>query len=451
MRKDNLIRLLLFGIVFILFGCSEDLFDKQINQNKDLIIKKVSMQDIQFKDNARLVKSVANLKQVQLNSSSRYVYNEAYDFYIDEENGVYLKKDSLESYTFPIYKTETDSTVTDIIFNKSATGDYDIILGKYDILKRDLADITLQELFQSDVEFINLIGKYGLPELVCFEEYSYVDTGVNVGADSELIFDWISTGSFCYMQYDNGGGGGDFSHISGGGIITGPIDSPHGVGGGSPTSNPCIKLKNLFDATKANIKPSLIALQNTITPTSTGENAVTFKKDTNGNFSNTPVPSTSNNSIVGPVGPNIYGEAHTHPLDVYPMFSWTDVNRLLELATYTSTSNLDSVVNMVVVQDDNGVFQTYALVYNNDGFGINTVEDVLNQPELNGCSKREKLNIYDNELGDKYQKDSNYERGFLRQFFGFNVSLYKANANLSNWSKLSINSITANVTTTPCN
>ena len=68
----------------MLFGCSEDLFKEQINHSKNITANKISMQDVQFKSNAKLTKSVANLRQLQLNrSSSKYEYNEAYDFYID--------------------------------------------------------------------------------------------------------------------------------------------------------------------------------------------------------------------------------------------------------------------------------------------------------------------------------------------------------------------------------
>ena len=218
--------------------------------------------------------------------------------------------------------------------------------------------------------------------------------------------------------------------------------------------NPCNKLKNLFNPLKANAKPKLIELANTIVPGEEGENLVSFKRNSGDNYGNTSIPASDGNSIVGPTGGNVYGEAHTHPLGItYPMFSWTDVHRLLEIKQAALPHNENYIVNVGVFKDDNGNTQVYALVFNEDTFGANTIEDLLNQPELNGCTTKEKLKMYDEELREKFEDDSssNYERAFLRQFYGFNVSLYKANGALTNWSRLQVNTLTGTVVETPCN
>ena len=240
----------------MLSSCSEDLYDDTINENNSVVARKISMEDIQFKSNPKLVKSVANLKQIQLDkSNSKYEYSEVYDFYIDEDNGVYLEKDNLESYTFPVYKTETDSTITNIIFNKTPTGAYDVILGEYDIKKSEFSDITAAELAQSEVEYTNLIGRFRGPELICIEtgEYLYtlehtIETGYN------YVLHWYTTGSYCFWSNSDGGGGSDgmgsgssTGGNTGGGILTGPVDSPHGGGGGGGTQTfpdtPCGRLQ----------------------------------------------------------------------------------------------------------------------------------------------------------------------------------------------------------------
>ena len=57
---------------------------------------------------------------------------------------------------------------------------------------------------------------------------------------------------------------------------------------------------------------------------------------------------------------------------------------------------------------------------------------------------------YDEEIN---KDNPNYERVFLQFNFGTNIGLYKANSDLTNWSKLSINedSDTAIVNSNDCN
>lgn len=248
-KSKTSLKLLIFGLTLMLSGCSEDLFEEQINQNKNVIARKISMEDIQFKSNDKLKKSVLDLNQIQINSSSRSQYNEIYDFYIDEENGVYLKKDSLESYTFPIYKTETDSTITNIVFNKNKKGEYDVILAEYNILKTDFTDITAQELEQSEVDYTIITGRFRGPELTCIETQEYVMVPIDEGdltGDFGYEGMWATTGSYCFWS-ENEAGGNDDNSSSGGDVITGPVDSPSGggVGGGGPRNfpdTPCGKL-----------------------------------------------------------------------------------------------------------------------------------------------------------------------------------------------------------------
>ena len=60
-------------------------------------------------------------------------------------------------------------------------------------------------------------------------------------------------------------------------------------------------------------------------------------------------------------------------------------------------------------------------------------------------------------IQSKYNKEystsptPNYEREFLKQMFGYNVSLYKANTQLNNWTRLAIQPLTGNLISNPCN
>ncbi len=244
-QKMQLIKkTIIFGIAIMLASCSEDLYDDQINES-NIKIQRISMNDSKFKENYNLMKSMNNLlKDQSKNASSRYEYYTEYDFFIDEENGVYLEKDNLESYTFPAYKNETDSLITNVIFNKTVNGDYDVIVAKYDLLESVINELTKEELMAADVECVNITNRLRGPELICFESQEYVMVPIKQG-ELTGVFGyegiWVTTYSYCYWSSTSGGGGDGSSGSSGssgngtgtggnngGGVLTVPV----GGGGG---------------------------------------------------------------------------------------------------------------------------------------------------------------------------------------------------------------------------
>ncbi|MFZ4107094.1 hypothetical protein [Flavobacterium sp.] len=167
---------------------------------------------------------------------------------------------------------------------------------------------------------------------------------------------------------------------------------------------------------------------------------------------NTIIPSVSQPPCPIPSGGQFYSGIHTHPNDCYPMFSWSDVNVLNDLENGLASFNQEMSSLLLVCQDGNGVFQTYALVF--DSTSMNgTIDQFLMSPENAGLPNKEICSQMDEKLGKYYENDSNSERAFLRFMSSSNVSLYKANATLTNWSKLylSNNSPTATVKSKGCN
>lgn len=79
-----------------------------------------------------------------------------------------------------------------------------------------------------------------------------------------------------------------------------------------------------------------------------------------------------------------------------------------------------------------------------------------NTPENVGCSRKDIIDRMNENLKDLYEAeekkpDPNYERVFLQFNFGKNIGLYKANNDLTNWSKLTISENSATATITPIN
>lgn len=108
---------------------------------------------------------------------------------------------------------------------------------------------------------------------------------------------------------------------------------------------------------------------------------------------------------------------------------------------------------LLVCEDDSGVKQTYAIVFENTGL---MMEDFFSNPDNIGCTQQEIKDKMDIELEKKYVEESkktnpNYERVFLQLNYGTNIGLYKANSDLTSWQKLSINSNTDTAIVVPAN
>ena len=470
MRKTNLKRLLIFGIVFILFGCSEELFDEKINQNKNIIARQISMQDIQFRSNAKLIKSVNNLKQIQFNRTGRYEYSEVYDFYIDEENGVYLEKDNLESYTFPVYKSELDSMVTNIIFNKNVNGEFDAILGEYDILKSDLENITLQELMQSEVNYTDINGRFRGPELICIEEYSYLDTGELVGADAPPIFDWTLTGSYCFWADTGGGGGTDGTGSgtgsdgnSGGGILTGPVDSPESGGsGGFDSIDDLIDpdCKKIADLKKDDVfKQKMILLKDAAENYSVETLFTVYNDPTPGVAPNqtdaydyTPFTGTSYApNAVYSGDTNMQGLIHSHFEGLLSIFSPSDIKDLYGLMLNSNiTDNFfiglvsDEGTSYILQIEDRSKFLAFGNLY------LSTETKFYN-------FERDTWQRMYNITPDN--SNANNEKGFLKMLTNLNAGITLASSNFvknqpynfSEWKKIVYDNNSNNVIPVTCN
>jgi hypothetical protein len=245
------------------------------------------------------------------------------------------------------------------------------------------------------------------------------------------------------------GGGYDYPPFGGGGPDN-PLDSM------IIPQTPCEKGKNLFNATKANLKPLITGgMYSYINNSSTGEGGIYLKKDNNGNITTEVAPYVANAILPIKAGGIYYSAVHTHPNSTYPMFSWSDIYVLYTLEMNASIANGGQSSLILVCQDDNGVKQTYMIAFESIG---TMMEDTFNNPENNGCSHEEIKNRMDTELEKLYRAEEkksspNYESVFLQMNFGTNIGLYKANNDLTGFSKLQINSNTPNavVNSIDCN
>jgi hypothetical protein len=106
MKKNNLIRMLIFGMIFMLFGCSEDLFDEPVREitNRYKIrkttfnkIKDVKMKSLVLKSQKTLI------SQRAYKSTSRELEN----YIVDTTNVIEISDGSFSFFTFPIISTDS--------------------------------------------------------------------------------------------------------------------------------------------------------------------------------------------------------------------------------------------------------------------------------------------------------------------------------------------------------
>lgn len=257
---------------------------------------------------------------------------------------------------------------------------------------------------------------------------------------------------------ENGEGGGSGSQNGPGGLSNNPPEETTTAPNVPIRKTSCLKLNSLFDPAKANIKPLITGGLYTAVNNAAGETGIALKRESNGTITNeilpyTPNPNGGNPSINIITGGSYYSAIHSHPKDAYPMFSWSDVYSLYRLEMGTAPHNTRQSSFLLVCEDDSGVKQTYAIVFENTGL---MMEDFFSNPENIGCSQEEIKETMDKKLEKLYKEEEkksnpNYERVFLQSTFGTNIGLYKANTDLTNWSKLTINENSATATVTPNN
>lgn len=468
----------------MLASCSEDLYDNIDSNKHHLLVQRKNFEDL--KQDKALMKSIEKFTLQNKNSLNRQHYDSINNFYIDLED-VMFTLDSLnnQTYTFKVNRIPDNGLFENLILKSSQSSDFDAILAQYNQNLLNLTTTVPQEIENAINQYATFtyLGKKTIAEIntkfsineECYNP-SYVFVPGNKCASGEHVFsqgnecdyygnsiNMATPGSYVFTMVPItciGGGTGGPASPTGGTFSTGP----HGGGGGGAdpnvSINPCDKLKNLLNPNKANIKPLIINdLRPNIAVNPSGEKGVALAQTSAGALTNNMLPAVPLPPLPIPTFGDFYSAIHTHPLDCSPMFSWSDVvvlNSLNNNCNNLATHNTDMASLLLVCQDDNGVFQTYAIVFDSSSSN-QTIDQFMNNPENVGCSTQEIEFEMNKKLGKEYNKEYNstnpdYEKVFLNFMSNSNVSLYKANSSLTNWSKLTLsnNSPTATVIPTKC-
>ncbi len=245
------------------------------------------------------------------------------------------------------------------------------------------------------------------------------------------------------------------------------IDPKPGVAATLPKDH-CSQIKTLldFDSNSPNsLKANLNWLKEKVNaPANTTENGFVISKKMvypeNYKYNFTQVPSGGAYSIEFKTGTGYVGTAHSHPSTEYAMFTFQDVRSLIEVYDKANTTK-DEVFVALVCKDKSGVTNTYMLkidyikgvngdLRDNIGGLKAQVNAVWDHPDYAKYTDEEKIEAIHQKQAQIYDKSNGQlEKSFLEQFKDFGISLYKADAELNNFSKLTLNN--GVVTSTPCN
>lgn len=150
------------------------------------------------------------------------------------------------------------------------------------------------------------------------------------------------------------------------------------------------------------------------------------------------------------------GGIHTHPLDGYSMFSWGDVQALLQMHNDAVSGVKTDVTLMLVCNNpaDSDNPLVYALKVDDINALTTKIDNDWNNTDYDGLSEKEKKKkIFDKLKPDYETNKSNLERHFLQFYADYGISLYKAENDMSNWNKLTLGNGSGNtqlVIPTPC-
>jgi hypothetical protein len=273
MKKNNLIRMLIFGMIFMLFGCSEDLFDEPVREitNRYKIrkttfnkIKDVKMKSLVLKSQKTLI------SQRAYKSTSRELEN----YIVDTTNVIEISDGSFSFFTFPIISTDSTKLENLVSLNyndeeyKSYIVEYDLSSQEIEALNSNDETIEITPDYITDLETNSRMSPEGPCVIISYESvFACNDANGNtiitegnlgdgcVGLPFDLVFEVMNINTSCNSLFFGSGGLSNTGTIaisnggSGGGGGSGGNYSSITSSDPSVLTTPVLPVKN-FDMTK---------------------------------------------------------------------------------------------------------------------------------------------------------------------------------------------------------
>jgi hypothetical protein len=494
----KVLKFLLPFLFFFWLSCQND----ELHENMASANQKHKVEQKSLKDLPLLIPVIEKMKKIRPKANT---YARTTETFLGVENvitdDIYVFTDSTgyKTYSFKIDNINGTLKFENLHLIETTTG-YVAYIMSYDPDPSWLEEKKLDP--HNEVYLTNYIGeitKYSLEREIIYStnENNYTTNSAN-GTIVECTISMVPYCTFGNHDHSNGidttcrglaytavetcttyflGGSSDGESSNAGGSTNNPDPCPSGgttgtvivgtqpisgIGGGCtpnetivvslpPEDPPCVSLTKLFAPDRENIKSKI---NNYLKPklNEPFEYAVNYRKYTIPEeefFSQNEQPLSKTASLIQ-IGGNFYGQIHTHPVGTYPMFSWQDIYNLKDLYADAKPQNKQDVFMIIVCPND----KVYAVKVDDFNKLKTKMDGDWDSPELIGCSEVEKNDDLLNTMKKEYSKDSNSERVFLKKFKDYGISVYKADNNLTNWSKLLLdnsNSENPTVNQNPCN
>lgn len=495
LKIPKIARYLFYGLALFMYtNCSveEDL----IEQSNGIIHRKINFEEIK-KDNI-IMDNLTNYSKFMKQSSLKQKSTDS--LVVDISFANYIETDEFISYTFNMPTSSVPLRNFLLKKQKNSTGGFHGYVLNYNLTQEELNSLNTLNLCDLSNKVTSV--KVG-------SNFSAAMFGKkNQNKSSNTCYGWVG---ICHLAW---GGGMDVSgHVAssnqcqvstyqfqafecpdvGGGNYQGPDLSnppppleppPHqGTSGGiivSPTRSgtsmlpplvlteyaECESLKNLLEFGKQNIKPIINQLKQKLIANVKNEWGASHEvnnvydpiSNTNNlTYSNSPLIEGNPVSVKVTIGNKHTGSTHSHPKDGYPIFSWQDLRLLRN--TFQIYAELFQYMVSIQIVCYNKADPSNPLIYSlkvKDFTKLNNkIEADWTHTDLNGKSEKQKLDIIHEKLAKKYDANkNNLELFFLQYFKDYGVELYKANNELNNWTKLSLNMTNVNpngeLKQTPC-
>lgn len=138
----NYLIVIIICLGIILNSCEKDAIDSNTKANQEIIVKNISLNEIyDLNVDKKLIEAVEQLKKIQ-NLKGKLVYNSQFNFYIDDEKGIYYEKDGIKSYTFQIFREIESDKIENIVFVLNNSNEIEIFNTKYSLSINQIEDLS---------------------------------------------------------------------------------------------------------------------------------------------------------------------------------------------------------------------------------------------------------------------------------------------------------------------
>ena len=468
-KRMKIIKLLVLPIVLILFGCEKEHLENQNHDSQKFRVKEVKLKNLMNESKFRnLLQSITGNSELQRSS-----FENQNGFTISNENVKIIETDSLISYTMLILPDQSLDTGSfeNLVIQEDIFNNLKVAIYKY-------TPSSITSSIHNSFHFEGTIDKFSVINLSGLNKTSQPITQAGGCYDYILMCNNNSTGGIgaehpagancrrTYMKlvtvlcssppfdvgFSSGSGGSgdggiasptyDYKEVTTSPIFnTAYLDAPI-----APEKTPCQKVKETTDNISG-LKPIINNFKTPQVLNLDHEKSFNFvdnaqnqtqlvQNDGNANSTSITVEVTEDGAMTGLV------HSHFDRPDMLPTFTFEDLmtfNAIYQRRKYNNKS-LDNLTIMVVTRA--GVFAMQIedeAMFATNGYNLWTDQ---NQQLMDKFNKAivEKENLTDEDVIVEVTKG----------LASYGIGMYQANADLSDWSKLTVDE-NNNKISTPCN